>query len=88
MEFFNIITLSYEHGFAKPHYSIFIVTTRRMGTIPSYFLHVGDDPISDIQGARNVGMRTVFIKRGDVIAYADIRIERLGELTMFLSSRD
>lgn len=83
-KFFDVITLSYEHGYAKPHPSIFLVTLKKMGTTASSCLHVGDDPIADVQGAKNVGMKTAFIKRGKMKAYADIQIERLSELTTLL----
>ena len=87
-EFFKVVTLSYEHGYAKPHPSIFLITLRKMGATPSHSLHVGDDPTADVQGARNVGMKTVFVKRGGMIADADAQIERLSELTTFLPKLD
>lgn len=83
-KFFDVVTLSYEYGYAKPHPSIFLVTLNKMGTTASSCLHVGDDPIADIQGAKNVGMKTAFIKRGKMKAHADIQIERLSELTTLL----
>jgi HAD superfamily hydrolase (TIGR01662 family) len=83
-KFFDVITLSYEHGYAKPHPSIFLITLKKMRTTANYCLHVGDDPISDIQGAKNVGMKTAFVKRRETKADADIHIERLSELTKLL----
>ncbi len=83
-KFFQVITLSYEHGYAKPHPSIFIATLTKLGTKASHCLHVGDDPIADIQGAKSVGMKTAFIKREEVEAGADIQIRRLVELTTIL----
>lgn len=83
-KFFDVITLSYEHGYAKPHPSIFVSTLKRLGTDANSCLHVGDDPVADIQGAKNVGMKTAFIRRRRIDADADIKIERLTELTKFL----
>ena len=83
-KFFDVITLSYEHGYAKPHPSIFLITLKKMRTAAKYCLHVGDDPIADIQGAKNVGMKTAFVKRREMKADADIHIERLSELTKLL----
>ena len=81
---FEVITLSYEHGYAKPHPSIFTVTLKKLGVSANFCLHVGDDPIADVQGAKRVGMRTAFIKRGKRKAKADVRIKRLSELIELL----
>jgi putative hydrolase of the HAD superfamily len=79
--FFDVMTLSYEHGYVKPHPSIFIATLDKLSASANQCLHVGDDPIADIRGARNVGMKTAFIKRGNSETSADIKIRRLVELT-------
>lgn len=83
-KFFEVITLSYEHGYVKPHPSIFVITLKKLRTKASQCLHVGDDPIADIQGAKNVGMKTAFIKRKGARTEADIEINRLDELTILL----
>ncbi len=82
--FFDAITLSYEHGFAKPHPSIFITTLNRLTASANQCLHVGDDPMADIQGAKSLGMLTVFIKRKEVQTDADIEIRRITELEALL----
>jgi len=81
-KYFDVITLSYEHGYAKPHPSIFLVTLRELRVNAGSCLHVGDDPIADIKGAKEVGMRTAFVKRGKIEAKADIQIKRLRELSL------
>jgi len=83
-KFFDVIILSYEYGYAKPYPSIFVATLKKLGTNANHCLHVGDDPILDIQGAKSVGMKTVFIKRREIKTDADIEIKRLVELTTFL----
>lgn len=83
-EFFDTITLSYEIGYAKPHPTVFTVTLKKLETNPKHCLHVGDDPIGDIQGAKIVGMKTAFIKRRKIKSDADIEINRLTELTTLL----
>ncbi|MFX1535976.1 MAG: HAD family hydrolase [Promethearchaeota archaeon] len=83
-QLFDIITLSYEHGYAKPHPSIFQITIKKMKVTANSCLHVGDDPIADIQGARQVGMKTAFIKRGELKAEANMEIRHLGELLTIL----
>ena len=83
-EFFDVITLSYEHGYVKPHPSIFMTTLEKLGVKANQSLHVGDDPIADIQGARNIGMKTVFVNRKEVEMNADIEMKRITELAKFL----
>ena len=83
-KYFHVVTLSYEHGYAKPHPSIFFVTLNKLETKVNQCLHVGDDPIADIQGAKSVGMKTAFIKRKKVKTDADIEIKRVDELTALL----
>jgi HAD superfamily hydrolase (TIGR01509 family) len=84
---FDVVTLSYEHGYAKPHPSIFEVTLNELGVDADECLHVGDDPISDVRGARDVGMKTAFIQRDMMEADADITIKSLDELTKYLSKK-
>ncbi|UCE95211.1 MAG: HAD family hydrolase [Candidatus Bathyarchaeota archaeon] len=79
--FFDVITLSYEHGYAKPHPSIFLDTLTKLHATASKSLHVGDDPIADIEGAKNVGMKTAFIKRREIKTEADIEVKQLIKLT-------
>jgi HAD superfamily hydrolase (TIGR01549 family) len=83
-KFFDIITLSYEHGYAKPHPSIFITTSKKLKVKLNQCLHVGDDPILDIQGAKKVGMKTAFVRRIKIKTDADIEIKQLIELTKLL----
>ena len=83
-QFFDVTTLSYEHGYAKPHPSIFIAAVDRLRVSPNQCLHVGDDPVADIQGAKNAGMKTAFIKRKGVRTDADIEIGRISELEKLL----
>jgi len=71
-KFFDVITLSYEHGYAKPHPSIFVATLKLLKISANQCLHVGDDPVADIQGAKSVGMKTAFIKRNEAKTDSDI----------------
>ena len=82
--FFDAITLSYEHGYMKPHPCIFHATTRELGVKPAKCLHVGDNPFMDIHGARQAGMRSAYVKRGELDSEADIVVRRLIELLPYL----
>ncbi|MBN2334021.1 HAD-IA family hydrolase [Candidatus Bathyarchaeota archaeon] len=82
--FFDVLTLSYEHGYMKPHPSIFHATTRELGVKPAKCLHVGDNLFADIHGARQAGMRAAYIRRNEGDAEADVIIQRLSELIRYL----
>ena len=56
---FKHITFSDEVGIRKPAPEIFAMTLRALDADPARSLHVGDDPILDVHGARAAGMRVV-----------------------------
>lgn len=82
---FDVVTVSYEHRYAKPHPSIFLATLKKLEVEANRCLHVGDDPVADVQGAKKVGIKTAFIKRTSFEADADIVIERLDQLLKLLN---
>lgn len=86
-KYFSVITLSCTHGYAKPHPSIFAATLEKLGVSASRCLHVGDDPIADVQGAKGAGMKTAFFKSKKEEADADIKIEKLSDLLNLLQTK-
>jgi len=60
-EFFSLVVVSDEAGWRKPSPKIFRMALRRMHVKADEALYVGDTPLEDIEGAKKVGMRTVFI---------------------------
>lgn len=70
---------------AKPAAHMFHKTCKNLGIEPYQLLHVGDNPHTDIEGARLAGARTVWIKRFPMtwpteLATADYEIENLDQL--------
>lgn len=59
--YFNAIVVSQEVGWRKPSAKIFNETLKRLHMKPAQTIFVGDSPLEDIKGAKNVGMKTVFI---------------------------
>jgi putative hydrolase of the HAD superfamily len=60
---------SAEHGYMKPHRSIFETALARAGVEPENALMVGDSLKADIEGAIAAGMRAILLRRsGDVPA--------------------
>jgi HAD superfamily hydrolase (TIGR01549 family) len=58
---------SYEHGYLKPHRSIFEEALIRAGAAAATSVMVGDSLKADVQGALAAGMRAVLLRRsGDV----------------------
>ena len=54
---------SFEHGFMKPHPTIFAAALERMGVEPREAVMVGDSVRQDIEGALGAGMRAVLLQR-------------------------
>jgi HAD superfamily hydrolase (TIGR01662 family) len=60
---FDVAISSYDHGFMKPHPSIFEAALRDAGASRDEALMVGDSLAHDIEGARRLGMRAVLVSR-------------------------
>jgi HAD superfamily hydrolase (TIGR01509 family) len=56
---FTHTTFSDEVGIRKPAPEIFHLTLRAVGGEPDHAVHVGDDLVLDVQGARAAGMRVI-----------------------------
>ena len=50
-------------GVGKPDVRIFGEACRQLGQLPEAVLHVGDDPWLDVEGARNAGQPTAWVRR-------------------------
>ena len=60
---FHCFVSARDHGHAKPDTPSFHATCERLGVAPADVLHVGDDPLLDIVGARRAGMPSCWINR-------------------------
>ncbi len=59
LRYFRHTTFSDEVGVRKPDPEIFALTLRAVGAEPADAVHVGDDEVLDVQGARAAGMRVI-----------------------------
>lgn len=89
---FKAVVTAVEAGAAKPHQSIFAMAVTRAGVQPEQILHVGDDPRTDVQGAKEAGLKTGWINRTgrrwpDEIEEPDLVIRSMRELPRLLSSQ-
>ncbi|MDD5393624.1 MAG: HAD family hydrolase [Thiothrix sp.] len=57
---FQFVHSAAEAGVAKPHPLIFQQALAKVNIPPHKAVYVGDDPVRDIQGAANAGLRTVW----------------------------
>lgn len=63
-EFFDVMVVSMDVGFKKPHSRIFQLALNQLELSPQEAIMVGDSPENDIQGAHDLGMTTVRLIRG------------------------
>jgi putative hydrolase of the HAD superfamily len=60
---FTHLTFSDECGIRKPEPEIFLRTLRAAAAEPDEAVHVGDDPVLDVEGARGAGMRVIQVTK-------------------------
>jgi putative hydrolase of the HAD superfamily len=80
---FKVMTFSDECGIRKPDPEIFHLTLRQMGVAPEHAVHVGDDPVLDVEGAREAGMAVIQVAaegRATAPVKPDAVVRGLGEL--------
>ena len=61
LEFFDILTFSDEVKMSKPAREIFLLTLRSLHSAPGETVHVGDSIRNDVVGAKDCGLKTVWI---------------------------
>jgi HAD superfamily hydrolase (TIGR01549 family) len=59
--YFNTIVISEEVGWRKPSPLIFQDALNRLGVQAHEAVFIGDSPIEDIKGAKDAGLKTVFV---------------------------
>lgn len=77
-------------GAAKPARPIFDMAVAAGGADASQTLHVGDHPLYDVHGARDAGLRTVWVNRNsddwpDEFPLPDAEVQHVGELHALLN---
>ncbi len=61
--YFDFMVVSEAHGYAKPGMRLFELALERAATRPEEVIHVGNDPVEDIEPAESLGIRAVLIQR-------------------------
>jgi len=73
------VVFAEEHG-GKPNPAAFLVATQRLRLRPTQCLHVGDDPIGDVAGARAAGLRVIRVLAPPEAGACAPVVERNGRL--------
>ncbi|WP_297436272.1 TIGR02253 family HAD-type hydrolase [Thermococcus sp.] len=86
-DYFDVVFISDFVGVKKPHRKIFEKALKHFDLMADEALMVGDRLYSDVYGAKQVGMQTVWFKYGrhanrelDYLEYADFTVRSLEEL--------
>jgi putative hydrolase of the HAD superfamily len=86
----DVAISSSQHGYMKPHASIFEAALKLAGVSPADAVMVGDSLTQDIEGARRVGMKGVLVRRSGPAIESGIGdvpvIQTLRELPQHLDS--
>ena len=76
---------SAEHGYLKPHPSIFEAAMQLAEVTAAESVMVGDSFTHDIEGARSVGMRGVLVHRGEGVPDVTGGVPVIGDLSELLA---
>jgi HAD superfamily hydrolase (TIGR01509 family) len=90
-DFFDCITLSYQVGVRKPDKHIYLEALRCLGLAANETVFVADE-ISDLEGAREIGLKTILVLQGhntfqeakDLNFRPDFQITQISEVTKIL----
>ncbi|MCH7303089.1 HAD-IA family hydrolase [Acinetobacter sp. NIPH 1869] len=87
-EFFSSIIVSEAVELRKPDPAIFLLSCQQLGVHPTDCTFVGDNELADIQGAKAVGMKTIFFHPNPAIssAIADANFHHYEKLMTILGS--
>jgi putative hydrolase of the HAD superfamily len=77
--FFQQIVVSCEVGLPKPNPAIFQQAAQLLNLPPASILHIGDQPLEDVIGARNAGFQSLLLDR-DQPPLPNARIAALTQL--------
>lgn len=61
---FQFTVFADDFDFRKPDIRLFEIAVERAGCLPGELLHVGDSLESDVQGANDAGIHSVWLNRG------------------------
>ena len=89
VEHFDEIIISGDFNTFKPDRFLFDEMAKRLDLSPCEMLYVGDNPLNDVEGARNAGYVPVWVKTTGIwthpeIEKCELEVENVSELLKFL----
>lgn len=95
MHYFDVVTASAEAGYEKPDLRIFKLALEQASCNPQNAIMVGDRLENDIVPARQLGMKTIWVRQGFAKYQSvekecekpDYIIENIGEIVKVLMGR-
>jgi len=86
---FHFVLFAQDCGYSKPDPRMFACALKRAGCPAGQLLHVGDSLTNDVQGARDAGIRAVWLNRtgapNDTDVVPDVEVATLMELVALLA---
>jgi putative hydrolase of the HAD superfamily len=85
-KYFSEIIISEEHQLTKPQVEIFRLAEKKAGTSPEKCVMIGDNWISDIEGALGAGWRAIYLKGATPVPDCSgvDQIQHLSEITKLI----
>lgn len=88
MKYIKLVVASAEEGVAKPDKEIFLRALRRAECLPENAVMIGDRIDNDIEPAKKLGMKTIWVKQGFAVYQtpvndfqkADYAVDRLSDI--------
>ena len=88
LEYFDHIILSEDAGANKPSALFFDYAFRTTGAVPAHTIMIGDNPETDIHGAHDAGLRTIYFSPGqssqENLPWADFTVSSLDQIKQIL----
>lgn len=81
VDHFDVLTFSDVLGIRKPDPQIFQLTLEQLEVSADRALHVGDDPSTDVLGARHAGMQAVLVGSSGVLQAEDQGVRAIESLS-------
>ncbi|MGI6434568.1 MAG: HAD family hydrolase [Syntrophomonadaceae bacterium] len=84
--YFKVMVFSDEVGYAKPHPEIFKLVLQSLNRSGKQAAHIGDDPVTDVIGAKQAGMQAIWLAPGAETATpeADHHLRKVKDLLTIL----
>ncbi len=85
---FRSVIVSAAVNLRKPDAAIFHLACCELGVRPGEAVYVGDNPVTDVEGARDAGLRTIFIpsKTHPICTAADASCDEMSRLPQILNT--